>query len=342
MSAFIDEHRDVLRGRADLPRVADRPVDVLRRQARAQAEPAARTLRDRELLAEIRRVYDGLAAGSTARGRCGGSSGRGHRGGALHGRAADAPGTAWRASCAARRAARPCPTSAPIARPTWSIATSPRPPQPLVGRGLHLRRDVVGRGLCRVRHRRLHAPDRRLEGRHHMRTSLVLDTLEMALWSRDRPGCPSSAGLVHHHDNGSQYTSFAFTQRLIDAGVDASVGSVGDALRQRPRRDRRSASTRPRRSAAKDPGRRSQTSNSRRWNGSTGSTPRACILPAADSRQRSTRQSIYIIKFYKLNRIGLHETRGSSAAAGPGAGQGAVRGAVEDPDPASPSSSKAT
>ena len=38
-----------------------------------------------------------------------------------------------------------------------------------------------------------------------------------------------AAGLVHHHDAGSQYTSFAFTQRLIDAGVDASVGSVGDA-----------------------------------------------------------------------------------------------------------------
>jgi putative transposase len=62
-----------------------------------------------------------------------------------------------------------------------------------------------------------------------MRTSLVLDTLEMALWTRDRAGMPISAGLVHHHDNGSQYTSFAFTQRLVDAGVDASVGSVGDA-----------------------------------------------------------------------------------------------------------------
>jgi putative transposase len=64
----------------------------------------------------------------------------------------------------------------------------------------------------------------------NMRTGLVLDTLEMALWSRERAGLPVSAGLVHHHDNGSQYLSFAFTQRLIDAGVDASVGSVGDAL----------------------------------------------------------------------------------------------------------------
>jgi putative transposase len=63
-----------------------------------------------------------------------------------------------------------------------------------------------------------------------MRTSLVLDTLEMALWTRERDGLPAGAGLIHHTDNGSQYLSFAFTQRLIDAGVDASVGSVGDAL----------------------------------------------------------------------------------------------------------------
>jgi hypothetical protein len=36
-------------------------------------------------------------------------------------------------------------------------------------------------------------------------------------------------GMVLHSDAGSQYTAFAFTARLLDAGVDASVGSVGDA-----------------------------------------------------------------------------------------------------------------
>jgi putative transposase len=61
-----------------------------------------------------------------------------------------------------------------------------------------------------------------------MKTSLVLDTLEMALWVRQRDGLPLANGMIHHHDNGSQYTSFAFTTRLIDAGVDPSVGSVGD------------------------------------------------------------------------------------------------------------------
>ena len=63
----------------------------------------------------------------------------------------------------------------------------------------------------------------------HMSTDLVLDTLEMALWSRARDGATDLTGLVHHTDAGSQYTSFAFTQRLLAAGVDASVGSVGDA-----------------------------------------------------------------------------------------------------------------
>jgi putative transposase len=61
-----------------------------------------------------------------------------------------------------------------------------------------------------------------------MKTSLVLDTLEMALWARDHHGQPITNGLIVHSDAGSQYTSFAFTQRLIDAGADPSIGSVGD------------------------------------------------------------------------------------------------------------------
>jgi putative transposase len=47
-----------------------------------------------------------------------------------------------------------------------------------------------------------------------MKTSLVLDTLEMALWSRDHHGQPVGVGLMPHSDAGSQFTSFAFTQRL--------------------------------------------------------------------------------------------------------------------------------
>jgi putative transposase len=61
-----------------------------------------------------------------------------------------------------------------------------------------------------------------------MRTDLVLDALEQALWARRRDGA-DLAGLVHHNDAGSQYTSIAFTERLAAAGVSASVGTVGDA-----------------------------------------------------------------------------------------------------------------
>ncbi len=56
-----------------------------------------------------------------------------------------------------------------------------------------------------------------------LRTELVLGALEMALWRR-RP----AAGLVHHSDQGCQYTSLAFGRRLREAGLLASMGSRGD------------------------------------------------------------------------------------------------------------------
>jgi len=60
----------------------------------------------------------------------------------------------------------------------------------------------------------------------HMRTTLVLDALRMALGRRG-PG--ADVELVHHSDRGSQYTSIDYAQTLGDHGVLASVGSVGDA-----------------------------------------------------------------------------------------------------------------
>lgn len=57
-----------------------------------------------------------------------------------------------------------------------------------------------------------------------MKTDLVMDALEQALWARG-----SNEGLVHHSDHGSQYLSIRYTQRLEEAGVEASVGSVGDS-----------------------------------------------------------------------------------------------------------------
>jgi putative transposase len=66
-----------------------------------------------------------------------------------------------------------------------------------------------------------------------MKTALVLDALEMALWTRGRhnlTGGDDRGGLVVHSDAGSQYTSIAFTERLAQAGAAPSVGSVGDAF----------------------------------------------------------------------------------------------------------------
>ena len=57
-------------------------------------------------------------------------------------------------------------------------------------------------------------------------TSFVLDALEQALHDR-RPA--HRAGLVHHSDRGSQYVSIKYTERLAEAGIEPSVGSVGDS-----------------------------------------------------------------------------------------------------------------
>jgi putative transposase len=61
-------------------------------------------------------------------------------------------------------------------------------------------------------------------------TDLVLDVIECGLRERDYQWRQGQDKLIHHSDAGSQYTSFRFTQHLIDAGIDASIGTVGDAL----------------------------------------------------------------------------------------------------------------
>jgi putative transposase len=56
------------------------------------------------------------------------------------------------------------------------------------------------------------------------RTDFVLDALEQALYARRPVG-----SLIHHSDRGVQYVSIRYTDRLADAGIEASVGSVGDS-----------------------------------------------------------------------------------------------------------------
>ena len=60
-----------------------------------------------------------------------------------------------------------------------------------------------------------------------LETGLALDALDQAIWDR-LDGDPD--GLVHHSDHGSQYLSIRYTERLADAGIEPSVGSVGDSF----------------------------------------------------------------------------------------------------------------
>ncbi len=59
----------------------------------------------------------------------------------------------------------------------------------------------------------------------HLKTELVIDALEMAVWRR-KP----SAGLIHHTDRGSQYTTLSFGKRLEEVGIVPSMGRTGTAL----------------------------------------------------------------------------------------------------------------
>jgi len=60
-------------------------------------------------------------------------------------------------------------------------------------------------------------------------TAFVEACLRMALWRRDHAGRTVPDGLIHHSDAGSQYTSVRYTETLMLEGLQASIGSVGDA-----------------------------------------------------------------------------------------------------------------
>jgi putative transposase len=60
----------------------------------------------------------------------------------------------------------------------------------------------------------------------HMRSELVVDAVQMAIWRRQ----PPRGQTVAHSDHGSQYTSWAFGRRLRGAGLLGSMGSIGDCF----------------------------------------------------------------------------------------------------------------
>jgi putative transposase len=60
----------------------------------------------------------------------------------------------------------------------------------------------------------------------HVRSELVVDALQMAVWRRQ----PPDGQTIAHSDHGSQYTSWAFGRRLRSAGLLGSMGSIGDCF----------------------------------------------------------------------------------------------------------------
>jgi putative transposase len=228
MSTVIDEHREEY-GVEPICRTLGIAPSTYYAVKTRQREPSERALRDERVFGEIRRVYE------ASRGRYGARKvywqlqreGIGvakctvERLMAKHGLRGAVRGREYRTTIGDAQAERPPDL-------VDRDFKAPAPNRLWVADFTHV---ATWSGVCYVAFA-IDVFSRRIVGwkaESNMKTGLVLDTLEMALWARDHHGRPVQEGLVHHTDAGSQYTSFAFTQRLVDAGADPSIGSVGDA-----------------------------------------------------------------------------------------------------------------
>jgi putative transposase len=223
VSAFIDEHRERF-GVEPICEVLD--VSASAYYQRATGERSPRAIGDERLTARIREVHEqnfecyGYPRVWHELQRQGERVGRDHVARLMRQegiRGAKRRGKPWRTTIADPEAQRACDL-------VDRDFTAPAPDRLWVGDFTYLRtwegrsffsfiidvfsRMIVGWQIAR-----------------HMRTSLVLDALRMALAIR-QPG--ANFQLVAHTDNGSQYVSEDYTQQLDDANVLASVGSVGD------------------------------------------------------------------------------------------------------------------
>jgi len=137
------------------------------------------------------------------------------------------------------------------------------------------------------------------------KTDFVLNALEQALHDR-RP--VQKGGLIHHSDRGGQYLSIRYTERLAEAVIEPSVGSVGDSydnalaetinalyktelVHPLPSRDLHANPER-----GQGPWRNMQDLEMPRSAGSIGSTTGACLAPSETSRQQ------------RLNKPSMHST----------------------------------
>src|SRR5512132_171474 len=230
--SFVDEHRDRF-GVEPILRVLDIPVSTFYGWVAQQRRPCQRRCQDAWLLSKIRVVH-GRSGGTygaprvhaqlrrdgvrTSRKRVERLMGQaGLQGAFLRKR--------WRCST------RQDPTATPAPDLVDRNFTADAPNRLWVA---DISRIPTGEGplwLASVRD----AFSRRIVGwkaSDQADTDLVLGALEYAIWGRglDGAGDPGQRRLVHHSDRGAQYTAIRFTQRLEDAGIRPSMGSVGDSL----------------------------------------------------------------------------------------------------------------
>ena len=229
MVAFIDAHRAVHGVESICTLLPIAPSTYFRHKAH-QVDPARRSvraLRDEELCAIIRRIWD-----------------EHHQ---VYG-----PRKVWRqmgreglrvARCRVRRLMRAMGLAGAVRGRAWVTTTASQTDAPRPA-------DLVERDFTATRPNQLWVSDftyvatwrgfvyvafvidvfaRRIVGWRasaSLRTDLALDALEQAIYDR----CDTDTGdLVNHSDRGAQYLSIRYTERLADAGIELSVGSRGDA-----------------------------------------------------------------------------------------------------------------
>jgi transposase InsO family protein len=227
MIAFVDEHRGA-HGVEPICRVLRIAPSAYYARLACRADPArasARSRRDAELRAEIRRVHaanfgvygarkvwrqlcrEGIAVARCAVERL--MRDMGLRG-VVRGRAT---------RTTASNPAAPCPPD--------RVNRRFRAPAPNVLWLSDFTYVATWQGFVHVAFV-IDAFARRIVGWRVSRTAhagFVLDALEQALHDRR----PAKGGLTHHSDRGSQYVSIRYTERLLEAGIEPSVGSVGDS-----------------------------------------------------------------------------------------------------------------
>ena len=230
MVRYIDDHRERFGVEpicAVLP-IAPSTYFRIRAQQRDAGKRSARAKRDDELRILIRRVYEESFGG-------------------VYG-----PRKVWKqlrreghnvARCTVERLMREMGLVGAVRGRAWTVTTQSQP-------ALDRPADLVDRTFVATRPNQLWVADftyvatwagfvyvafvidvfaRRIVGwrvSSSMRTDFVLDALEQAIYAR---GGTLPAGLVHHSDQGVQYLSMRYTDRLANGGIAPSVGSRGDA-----------------------------------------------------------------------------------------------------------------